>query len=66
MVIARESADSFLCRHSRESGNPGPQFPSLALDPRFRGDDGKKGYEFSHAAACVEAAGKNARHLLLQ
>ena len=28
-------------RHSRESGNPGPQVPSLALDSRFRGNDGK-------------------------
>ena len=27
-------------RHSRESGNPGPQVPSLALDSRFRGNDG--------------------------
>jgi hypothetical protein len=26
-------------RHSRESGNPGPQDPSLALDSRFRGND---------------------------
>src|SRR5581483_4519353 len=28
-----------LARHSRESGNPVIQRPSLALDPRFRGDD---------------------------
>jgi Ethanolamine utilization protein len=29
-------------RHSRESGNPGPQAWSLALDTRFRGHDGKE------------------------
>src|SRR5258708_39321569 len=29
-------------RHSRESGNPGPQDPSLALDSRFRANDDKE------------------------
>jgi hypothetical protein len=29
-------------RHSRESGNPGPQgFREVALGPRFRGGDGE-------------------------
>src|SRR6516225_6102159 len=30
-------------RHSRESGKPGPQVPSLALDARFRGHDAREG-----------------------
>jgi hypothetical protein len=29
-----------LNRHSRESGNPGPLFRRMPLDPRFRGGDG--------------------------
>jgi glyoxylase-like metal-dependent hydrolase (beta-lactamase superfamily II) len=29
-----------LHRHSRESGNPGPLFPRMPLDPRFHGGDG--------------------------
>ena len=29
----------FLNRHSRESGNPGPQGVRLPLDSRFRGSD---------------------------
>ena len=33
---------SFLFRHSRESGNPGNREESMALDPRFRGDDGER------------------------
>src|SRR5262249_26896625 len=36
-------AAAFSFRHSRESRNPGQQARSMALDPRFRGDDGKDG-----------------------
>jgi len=45
----KESAAQFLQPNNfprtalRESGNPGLQPPSLALGPRFRGDDGKNG-----------------------
>jgi hypothetical protein len=39
-VIITDEAGYTPFRHSRESGNPGPQAPSLALDARFRGHDG--------------------------
>ena len=32
----------YFCRHPRESGDPGPQVSLVALDFRFRGNDGKK------------------------
>src|SRR5262249_30545196 len=37
MVFALKLSRSFFSDHSRESGNPGPQ--SVALGPRFRGDE---------------------------
>src|ERR1700686_2284356 len=38
-----------LCRHPRESGDPGFTAPSLALGPRFRGDDEER----DHGASAV-------------
>src|SRR6516164_7141118 len=37
MLLTLKLSRSFFSDHSRESGNPGPQ--SVALGPRFRGDE---------------------------
>jgi len=43
-------------RHSRESGNPGPQAWSLALDARFRGHD-DQGRRPEHDRLIVDTVG---------
>src|SRR5260370_737421 len=49
MFKSAKSGIRRIDRRSRESGNPGATISSLALDPRFRGGDGK---HFGFAGSC--------------
>src|SRR5579863_1627449 len=58
-------------RHSRDSGNPGAGVSMVALDPRFRGGDGRRQPNACHVsalhdglAADVFAAAEHQRRLV--
>ena len=49
-VVLGHGGRPIFLRHSRESGNPGPQGSLVALDSRFRGNDGSRVARINNSA----------------